>query len=387
MEASRTAAALIVSVALYSIVLGGAYAALAVDLASRGYGAWEVAINAAMTPVGLVIAAIALPRLVRGPVFPWLVVAVGVSACVMVMLAAMQSFAAWLALRFVLGLSANTLFVVAESALMIAIPERNSGRFLSIYNGVVTGGYALGPLLLALLPTATATALLAGAVLIVAASLPLFVGVPRRDLLLPPLEVGSGLVVFAVAAPALVIGSAATAIFDNAVLSLFPVFAMESGSTRETALVLLAILLAGATVLQWPIGALSDKRSSLGMLRGCALVTAACCATFPIAASSFLALAFLAFVSGGAAFGAYSMVLALVKERFPAGSLVTANAALGVTWGLGALIGVPVVGAGMDAVGPGLLGPLVALPFLVLLAASLAPIGARAARSKQRQAR
>ncbi|MGP9819029.1 hypothetical protein ACTZWW_03350 [Salinarimonas sp. NSM] len=381
MGTRRSGAALIACVASYSIVLGGAYAALAVDLAARGFGARDVAINAAMTPLGLFVAALVLPRLVRGAVFPWLAAALAATTLVMLGLAFTRSYAAWLGLRFMLGLSANALFVVAESALMIAIPERSSGRFLSLYNGVVTGGYALGPLILAIAPMRTPTALAAGAAMVALSAIPLVAGVPRRALTLPPLDVGSGLAVFALAAPALVVGSAAVAIFDNAALALFPVFVMESGHGRDVALVLLAALLAGATVLQWPIGAVADRWSSLGMLRCCAVVTVACCMALPAVAPVPAALAVLGFVAGGTAFGAYSMILALVKERFATSALVTANAALGVTWGLGAMVGVPVVGAGMDTAGPLLFGPLAAVPFLVLLALSLAPISGRAAEA------
>ncbi|WP_052340896.1 MFS transporter [Salinarimonas rosea] len=382
MGTRRSGAALIACVALYSIVLGGAYAALAVDLAARGFGARDVAINAAMTPLGLFVAALVLPRLIRGAVFPWLVAAVAATVLVMLGLAFTRSYAAWLVLRFVLGLSANALFVVAESALMIAIPERSSGSFLSMYNGVVTGGYALGPLILALAPMSTPAALAAGGAVVALSAVPLAMGVPRRALALPPLEVGSGLVAFALAAPALVVGSAAVAIFDNAALALFPVSVMETGHGRDVALVLLAALLAGATLLQWPIGAIADRWSSLGMLRACAAATVACCTALPVVAHAPAALGVLGFVAGGTAFGTYSMVLALVKERFASSALVTANAALGVTWGLGALVGVPAVGTGMDAAGPLLFGPLAALPFLVLLAASLAPIAGRAAEAR-----
>ncbi|WP_372423712.1 MFS transporter [Salinarimonas chemoclinalis] len=385
MGTRRSGAALIACVALYSIVLGGVYATLAVDLAARGFGARDVAINAAMTPLGLFAAALVLPRLIRGAVLPWLVAALAATALVMLGLALTRSYAAWLGLRFLLGLSANALFVVAESTLMIAIPERSSGRFLSLYNGIVTGGYALGPLFLAVAPMSPPAALLACVAVVALSAIPLAVGLPRHHLALPPLEVGSGLVLFALSAPALVVGSAAVAIFDNAALALFPVFVMETGHGRDVALVLLAALLGGATLLQWPIGAIADRWSSLGMLRTCAGATVACCAALPAVANAPAALGVLGFVAGGTAFGTYSMILALVKERFATGALVTANAALGVTWGLGALVGVPAVGTGMDAAGPLLFGPLAAVPFLVLIAASLAPIPGRAAEAGERR--
>lgn len=378
MTASRSAGALIVCVAVYSVVLGGSYAALAVDLAGRGFGPRDVALNAAMTPLGLFVAAMMLPRLVKGPILPWLLAAIGGSAVVLASLAATDSFIAWLVLRFALGFAANTLFVVAESALMVAIPARSSGRFLSIYNGVVTGGYAAGPLALALVPIDLELALWIGAAIVLASAFPLARRVPKRGLSLPPLEVGSGLLGFAIAAPALVVGSAATAIFDNAALSLFPLSLMETGIDRSTALLALAALLAGATVLQWPIGVMADRRSPLGVLRCCCLAAIVSCLALPAVATIPLALGLVGFVAGGAAFGAYSMILALVKERFETGALVTANSMLGVAWGIGALVGVPLVGAGMESGGADLFGPLVAVPFTILLATSLLPIGRRA---------
>ena len=66
--------------------------------------------------------------------------------------------------------------------------------------------------------------------------------------------------------------------------------------------------------------------------------------------------------------GVYIVAMALVGERFRGPDLVTANAAMGLLWGLGSLTGPALSGAAMDIWDPdGFPGTLAAFTALVLL--------------------
>jgi MFS family permease len=58
------------------------------------------------------------------------------------------------------------------------------------------------------------------------------------------------------------------------------------------------------------------------------------------------------FLSGGIATATYTLGLAILGERFDAGTLVSANAAFIACYGAGTILGPPSVGALMDRLGP-----------------------------------
>ena len=60
---------------------------------------------------------------------------------------------------------------------------------------------------------------------------------------------------------------------------------------------------------------------------------------------------FVIFVTGGIATATYTLGLAILGHRFPAATLVSANAAFIACYGVGTIIGPPMVGALMDHFG------------------------------------
>ena len=374
MQSRNATFAIIFSVAGYSIALGATYAGLALDLQIRGYSPQDIAINAAMTPLGLLVSALVLPKVIRGPVSVWLIGGVIASAVLLGSIAMYRDFYTWLLLRFLLGCATNILFVVGESALMLAISESKSGKFLGIYNGIVTFGYALGPSLMALTDVSASKALIICSTTISLTVIPLMLAKHDLRFGLPKMQTGQGLWIFVISAPALVSAAAATAIFDNAALSLFPVFSMESGYSKQAALTFLSVALVGATVLQWPIGSCADRYNRLCVLRLCALTALVACTAIPFVGRQPVALGVVVFIAGGAAFGTYTAVLALIEERFKGTLLVAANATLGLMWGLGSTVGVPGIGTAMEYGGVNVFGPAVALPFVLVLLLSAIPI-------------
>lgn len=374
-------AALIAAVTAYSVALGATYTALAISLSEAGYSTFLVALNAAMTPLGLVLSSLVLPRIIRGKPFWWLVLGAVSSAALLSGLAlATASFAWVLALRFLLGCSTNVLFIVGETALMMIITPARRGRILAAYNAIITVGYALGPALLILTGNPAAT-LAAAAGFTLLAMLPVTIARTSISIDLPGDESPGGALRYLLIVPALALAAGGTALFDNATLSLLPIAKMMTGMARDPALALVTITMIGAVVLQLPIGAIVDSyNKTLALIVLCSLTGLGCAGLFALPEPFALQATYL-FILGGLAFGVYSATLALIADNFDGQDLIGANALLALCWGLGSLIGVPAVGLAIDLIGPGGFGWTTAVPFIVaaLLAARWARHGIRRA--------
>jgi MFS family permease len=87
------------------------------------------------------------------------------------------------------------------------------------------------------------------------------------------------------------------------------------------------------------------------------------------------ALWIVTFLTGGIATATYTLGLAILGQRFDPGVLVSANAAFIACYGVGTIVGPPVVGALMDRLGPNALpaalGCVSACIFLCAFAARL----------------
>ncbi|WP_113339799.1 MFS transporter [Rhizobium cremeum] len=364
----RAIPALIGAVAAYSVALGAVYAALAIALKEGGHTSSAIAVSAAMTPLGLLTSAAILSRASRGSIFNWLFAGIVGTAVTMLLHSIFTFYPAWLVLRFLLGFTANILFLFGESALMMVLGDRNRGKILGAYNGLVTLGYATGPFLVAALSgVGPMGAVAICSMIVLCAVIPVTWAKTELSFPLPAREKTTGFLPLFAVAPALFIASSATAIFDNGFLALFPAYGIDSGLSSQHALFLLGVALVGATVLQWPIGALCDRIGAERVLRLAAATTVATMLALPLGIRLPALAPVLLFLAGGGAFGAYSAVLVLVSQRFDGHSLIRAKALLSMMWGIGSFIGVPVIGASMDFIDLHAFGPAVVWPFIVAI--------------------
>jgi MFS family permease len=184
---------------------------------------------------------------------------------------------------------------------------------------------------------------------------------------LPGEDAPSGALRYLLVVPALALAACGTALFDNATLSLLPLAKMMSGMDRDPALALVTITMIGAVALQYPIGAMVDRYNKIWTLIFLSLGTGLGCIGLFALPNSFSLQAIYLFILGGAAFGVYSTTLALVADTFEGQKLVGANALLALCWGLGGLIGVPLVGLSIDLIGPAGFGWTTAIPFIAAM--------------------
>jgi MFS family permease len=262
----------------------------------------------------------------------------------------LSPFWAWFPLRFVFGATIGTLFVVSEFWITTLAPPERRGLVMGIYATMLSVGFASGPLVLKLAGTDGAAPYLAGASIYALASLPLLLArgrVPRISgeshgpvwnyMTAVPVATFAGLVFGAV---------------ETGAFALFPVYGLRSGYDAATAALLISVVTAGNVVSQIPIGWMADRVDRRLTLLVCALVGVAGAAAMPFTVGQPSLFFPVLFVWGGFIGGIYTVGLAHLAARFRDAELANANAAFVMLYSVGLIGGPPLVGLGVDAVGP-----------------------------------
>jgi predicted MFS family arabinose efflux permease len=115
------------------------------------------------------------------------------------------------------------------------------------------------------------------------------------------------------------------------------------------------------------------------MLIGCAVVSIAAAVALPVLAGTGWMLWAVLFVWGGIAAGLYTIALVELGARYKGQTLVSANAAVIIAYGIGALVGPLVAGAAMDVIVPH--GLSVALALMAAAYLAVAVVRARRGRA------
>jgi MFS family permease len=259
---------------------------------------------------------------------------------------------AWTILRVLVGFCMSGIYVAAESWLNNATTNESRGKVLSAYMIAQTLGIIGAQALLTLGDAATSALFIGASILVSISFAPILLSVTPA----PAAEVARPM-----SFRQLFAGSPLGAI---GIFLLGAIYATQSGmgavfgseiamSANEIAL-FVAMLFAGALVLQFPIGWLSDRLDRRQVILGVALIGAFASglgwlagdgALWPIMAAAFLA--------GGMTTPLYALLLAYTNDYLPNEDMAAASGGLVFTFGLGAILGPLLTGWAMQAVGPG----------------------------------
>lgn len=326
------------------------YPLLSILQKNMGLSPGFIGFSAAMTPLGILVSSFLTPRLFarfglwRMGVFS----GIGVAA-VYLALWAVPSPLLWLPLRFAIGFMVNFQFMVAELSTLTLAPAEKKGRYVAGMAGLMQVGFATGPALLAVTGVdgfapfgfATCGFLVCALVVWLARE-----GMPTPGHDETPENILGSFWLAPVVLGAIMVVSA----FEQGALTLMPLYAVAHGRPVEDAALLLTALIVGS-ILFTPIAGYAAER--FGARRS--LIVAA---TFAAAGAPFLPIlietkwAYLYLAGwGGVYYGLFSLALVEIGDRFSGARLVAVNAATGVCWGLGGVIGVPVMGGAMDVFG------------------------------------
>ncbi len=266
---------------------------------------------------------------------------------------------AWTLLRVLVGFCMSGIYVAAESWLNNATTNESRGKVLSTYMIAQTLGIIGAQGLLTLGDPATSALFIGASILVSISFAPILLSVTPA----PAAEVARPM-----SFRQLFSGSPLGAI---GIFLLGGIYATQSGmaavfgseialSANEIAL-FVAMLFAGALILQFPIGWLSDRLDRRKVIFGTAVVGAVACALgwmagtdlTPDGQRSLWPIMAAAFFAGGMTTPLYALLLAYTNDFLPTEDMAAASGGLVFTFGLGAILGPLFTGWAMQVFGSG----------------------------------
>jgi MFS family permease len=368
-ERRRGLVAAIASVTVFGLSIGEGAPLMSLLLEARGTDATLNGFNAASAFLGVLVGPLLAPRWVRWVGLRNLLLACfALDILVFMLVKVFAGLGAWFVLRIMLGLIGSTIFTASEASINLLAGDARRGRIIGIYAAALSAGFALGPLLLAMTGIAGWAPFIANGAITACAMLPLLgLGDLGRELG----RRGVRLIGVVWRAPLIVCAVGLFGLYEAAMLTLLPIWGVRRGLDAGAAAATVSVVYVGAIVLQIPIGWLSDHLPRPVVLRLCGFVGLAGAVLLVAATTSGAVLYALLFVWGGVASGIYPLALGMAGDRFRGHELVTANAAMIMAYGLGALLGPPLGGAAMDAWNPQGLPGALALLFACFLLATI----------------
>jgi MFS family permease len=278
---------------------------------------------------------------------------------------------AWGILTFLHGIIGGVPWVVSEIWMNVVVEEKQRGRVMGIYAGMVALGMALGPLVLQLpwvgvygpVPLLTGAAL---SLLVAVPLLPSWRTAPRIRV-----DRESGFAAVVVGAPLAMFAAFACGLGEQVAFSFLPVYAVNAGVSADTGALWLSAFVMGNVILQWPIGWLADHADRRLVLAGCALVSAVLVIGLALIPAQWAGTVGVVMLWGGVSFSIYPVGLALLGQRFRGGDIARANTAFSLIYVVGGLVGRPTAGGAMDVFGPPGLGGSLAIFYVAAGVAAL----------------
>ncbi|MGB8621975.1 MAG: MFS transporter [Paracoccaceae bacterium] len=256
----------------------------------------------------------------------------------------------WTVLRLLVGFCMSGIYVAAESWLNNAATNETRGKVLSAYMIAQTLGI-IGAQGLLTLGDAGTSALFIGASILVSIS---FAPILLSATPVPAAEVARpmGLRALFAGSPLGTVGIFLLGSVYATQSGMGAVFGTQIGMTAAQIALFVAMLFAGALVLQYPIGWLSDQMDRRKLIFGAACLGATSCAVGWITGGGLWPLMGAAFFAGGVTTPLYALFLAYTNDFLSAEDMPAASGGLVFTFGLGAIAGPLATGWAMEGLGP-----------------------------------
>ncbi|MFW5835089.1 MAG: MFS transporter [Pseudomonadota bacterium] len=317
----------------------------------EGFSAAELAIVTSGYFAGFLAGARVAPRLIRrvGHVRVFSALGSFMSAGLIAFTLVTEPWA-WTILRILVGFCMSGIYVTAESWLNDAATNETRGQVLSTYMIAQTLGI-IGAQALLTLGDAASAALFIGASILVSISFgPILLTVSR----IPAAEVARPMPLRELFAgsPLGTVGIFLLGSIYATQSGMGAVFGAQIGLTPNQIALFVAMLFAGALLLQIPIGWLSDRIDRRKVIFGAAALGAACCAFGWTIDGGLWPLMAAAFFAGGVTTPLYALLLAYTNDYLANEDMPAASGGLVLTFGIGAILGPLATGWAMQALGP-----------------------------------
>lgn len=331
----------------FSFGLGAPLASL--WLRDSGHSSRIIGLNTSLYYLGIALAALAVPWLMRRASRACVLAGIITDALVTALFPWGDSLPIWFALRLVGGIGTALSLIPVETLInQNAAPERRARDF-GCYAFSVALGVALGSLIgLPLYPLAPRLTFALGGLVTLAAALVAWLGWPRQHTRLEE-TVGEG--PLSLRANTLSYGTAwVQGFLEGGLMTFLSIYLLGLGYTEGGVSLLVSGLFAGVILCQVPVACLADRLGRFRVLLGCHVLLLASllgvrCCTGAITLSLWL------FVLGVCCGALYPLGLALLGDRVPPTGMARANACYLASNCLGSLSGPVLFGLTIDLCG------------------------------------
>lgn len=345
----RSLIAVISSLTVTSLIYGLSFPLLALVLEQQGVDETLIGLNTGVQGLAVFAVAPFAPRLIR-QVAPsrLMLVSVVLSLILFLLLPVFPNVYMWFPLRFLLGCANAFLWIVGEAWVNELAEEKSRGRIVGLYSSALAAGFALGPVVLAATGSVGWAPFLVSAALIALSATPLCLA--RSVKPKAPDQSSVKLLAFMLLAPVAMLANFMCAAVDSALITFLPIYGISMGLEESIALYMVTALGLGGILFQVPIGWVADHidRRLLLTLTVVVLIISSALIPFQIASAPWNWI--FMFIMGGAIGGLYTIGLILVGEQFSGAELAGAVTVFSSMWGVGSIVGTPVVGGAMDAI-------------------------------------
>ena len=258
---------------------------------------------------------------------------------------------AWLILRLIAGYSIAGLFVVIESWLLARSTVQTRGQVLALYMTALYAGQAAGQLLLNVSDINTLVPFCLITMLCSLSIIPLSMTYIKSPNLGEP-SVLNFLKLYKIS-PTGVIGSFASGLVIGAIYGLLPLAMSQLGYPIKDIGWLMGLTIFGGTVLQYPIGHVSDRFDRRYVLMVIYWLTLATSVSLLVLGGNLKVLfAILSFSLGGFAFVLYPLAISHACDYLAPKDIVAATGGLLLAYGVGATVGPLMAPIFMHTLGP-----------------------------------
>lgn len=258
--------------------------------------------------------------------------------------------ASWMVVYFISGICNAGIFVVLESWLNAKASNEVRGKVLGTYMMIMMGGTAAGFLLINLGDASGFRMFIFSSVLISSAVIP----VALTSTSAPPLQEEERMKIGELfnIIPAAVVGLFLASFVQASTSSMSTVFGTEAGMSTGKVALFTAVGFVGAVVLQFPLGALSDRFPRRSVIIGATLIAGllALLGALTPTAGSWIIVVHLCF--GAFVFPLYGLFLALANDWIPVERRIAAASALVLVSSLGAVVSPIITAQSMNVFGP-----------------------------------
>ncbi len=265
--------AVIACAGLVGLTFGYTLPLLSIIMEKDGIGSTLIGLSASSESAAILLFGLFVPRLIGAlGLMNAMFVGTLVGAVALGALAFFEPLYVWFPLRFVLGGTIFLVLIASDIWVTQGSSAARRGRMIGIYGTAITGGMAVGALLVGLIGSDGTLPIFIGAAIYASAALPLaFAYGPA-----PAMEEAGKLYprTLLLATPLLAAAVFAFGVIDSSALSLLPVFGLHLGMTVQNSTVLVTVLVAGSILLQFPIGWLADRIDRMRVLLICAVAGA-----------------------------------------------------------------------------------------------------------------